>query len=38
VPFAFTGTIDSLELVVKRAQLSGADKVEVAKAMQRASD
>lgn len=38
VPFAFTGTIDSLKLVIDRPQLSDADKAKLAEAMKKASD
>lgn len=35
VPFAFTGTIDSLKLVVDRPQLSDADKARLEEAMKK---
>jgi arylsulfatase len=38
VPFAFTGTIDSLKLVIDRPQLSDADKAKLEAAMKKASD
>jgi arylsulfatase len=38
VPFAFTGTIDSLKLVVDRPQLSDADKARLEAAMKKAAD
>jgi hypothetical protein len=33
VPFAFTGSIDSLKLVVDRPQLTDADKAKLEEAM-----
>jgi arylsulfatase len=38
VPFAFTGTIDSLKLVVNRPELSDADKARLEAAMKAAHD
>jgi len=38
VPFAFTGTIDSLKLVIDRPVLSDADKAKLEEAMKKASD
>ncbi len=38
VPFAFSGSIDSLKLVVNRPQLSDADKVRLEAAMKKAAD
>jgi arylsulfatase A-like enzyme len=38
VPFAFTGMIDSLKLVVDRPQLSDADKARLEQAMKKAAD
>nr|WP_246737677.1 arylsulfatase [Nordella sp. HKS 07] len=38
VPFAFTGTIDSLKLVVDRPQLSDADKAKLEAEMKKAAD
>jgi len=38
VPFAFTGTIDSLKLVIDRPQLSDADKAKLDAAMTKAAD
>jgi arylsulfatase len=38
VPFAFTGTIDSLKLVIDRPVLSDADKAKLEAAMKKAAD
>ncbi|SIT53232.1 Sulfatase [Mesorhizobium prunaredense] len=38
VPFAFTGTIDSLKLVIDRPQLSDADKGRLEEAMKKAAE
>ena len=38
VPFAFTGTIDSLKLAVNRPQLSDADKARLEEAMKKAAE
>jgi arylsulfatase len=38
VPFAFTGTIDSLKLAIDRPVLSDADKATLEAAMQKAND
>lgn len=38
VPFAFTGSIDSLNLIVNRPVLSDADKARLEEAMKKASD
>jgi arylsulfatase len=38
VPFAFTGTIDSLKLVIDRPVLSDADKAKLEEAMKKAGD
>jgi arylsulfatase len=35
VPFAFTGSIDSLKLVIDRPQLTDADKQKLEEAMQK---
>lgn len=38
VPFAFTGTIDSLKLVIDRPQLTDADKAQLEAAMKKTGD
>jgi hypothetical protein len=38
VPFAFTGTIDSLKLTVDRPQLSDADRARLEQALKKASE
>ena len=38
VPFAFTGTIDRLKLVVDRPQLSDADKARLEEVMKKAAE